>query len=82
MKEATGELNMTVIAVVAIVGIGALFATLILPRLRSNLANSSKCSDAACSQSECGTNKTCSCDWVNEEGTVERINCKNPYLND
>lgn len=40
MKEATGELNMTVITVVAIAAIAALFVAFILPRIRENIGSS------------------------------------------
>ena len=40
MKEATGELNVTVIAVVAIAAIATLFMVVIYPRIRNNLTNS------------------------------------------
>ena len=39
MKEATGELNVTVITVVAIAAIAALFMVFILPRIRNNLTS-------------------------------------------
>ena len=41
MKEATGELNMTVITVVAIAAVGAFFYAFIWPRVKFNI---SKCS--------------------------------------
>ncbi len=39
MKEATGELNMTVIVVVAIVLVGALFTAFVYPMIKSGIAN-------------------------------------------
>ena len=44
MKEATGELNMTVITVVAIVAVGALFTWFLFPMIRSNIAIRTACS--------------------------------------
>ena len=44
MKEATGELNMTVITVVAIAAVGALFTFFVWPNIQSNLALSTACS--------------------------------------
>ena len=44
MKEATGELNMTVITVVAIAAVGALFTFFVWPNIQSNLALNSACS--------------------------------------
>ena len=48
MKEATGELNMTVITVVAIAAVGAFFYAFIWPRVKSNISNSTECANAVC----------------------------------
>ncbi len=45
MKEATGELNMTVITVVAIAAVAALFTFFLLPRIRANITLSSACAN-------------------------------------
>lgn len=45
MKEATGELNMTVITVVAIAAIAALFTVFIYPSIKANIALTSACSN-------------------------------------
>lgn len=45
MKEATGELNMTVITVVAIAAIAALFTVFILPSIQANIMLSTACSN-------------------------------------
>ena len=39
MKEATGELNVTVITVVAIAAVAALFMMFLYPKIRNNIAN-------------------------------------------
>ncbi len=44
MKEATGELNMTVITVVAIAAVGLLFTVFVWPNIQSNLAIQTACS--------------------------------------
>ncbi len=44
MKEATGELNMTVITVVAIAAVGLLFTVFVWPNIQSNLALQTACS--------------------------------------
>ena len=44
MKEATGELNMTVITVVAIAAVGLLFTIFVWPNIQANLALSTACS--------------------------------------
>lgn len=45
MKEATGELSTTVIAIVAIAAILAIFTAFLLPTLRSQIALSQACSN-------------------------------------
>ena len=43
MKEATGELNMTVVTVVAIAAVAAFFYAFIWPGIKTNILNSTKC---------------------------------------
>jgi hypothetical protein len=45
MKEATGELNMTVITVVAIAAIAALFTIFIMPSIQANIMLQTACSN-------------------------------------
>jgi hypothetical protein len=45
MKEATGELNMTVVTVVAIAAIAALFTIFIMPSIQANIALQTACSN-------------------------------------
>ena len=46
MKEATGELNITVITVVAIAAVGALFYLFIWPSIQKNILLNNACSNA------------------------------------
>ncbi len=46
MKEATGELNMTVITVVAIAAIAAFFYAFIWPAIQNSLISSQACANA------------------------------------
>lgn len=46
MKDATGELSMTAVAVVAIAAISVVFSTLIWPTIRANILRSTHCSQA------------------------------------
>lgn len=48
MKEATGELNATVIVVITIAILSTFFFTVIWPMLNSNLKSNTRCSDAYC----------------------------------
>lgn len=45
MKEATGELSTTVIAIVAIAAIATLFTVFLLPTLRSNIVLGQACNN-------------------------------------
>ena len=51
MKEATGELNMTVITVILVAVLVAFFYSLIWPMIKNNISSSSGCKDAVCSGS-------------------------------
>ncbi len=48
MKEATGELNMTVITVVAIAAVGAFFYAFVWPNIQSTIERNTKCANATC----------------------------------
>ena len=78
MKDATGELSMTAVAVVAIAAIGIVFTTLVWPQIRQNILRSTYCSQA--SNCDCGTSDTdngyCTCtyckdDACNETSTIQ-----------
>lgn len=59
MKDATGELSMTAVAVVAIAAISVLFSTLIWPTIKQNIMRSTYCSGAF--QCKCNDGDTCEC---------------------
>ena len=63
MKDATGELSMTAVAVVAIAAIGVVFTTLVWPAIRSNILRSTYCS------------QTVRCDAANENGMAVCYYC-------
>lgn len=78
MKDATGELSMTAVAVVAIAAISVVFSTLIWPTIKSNITRSTYCSQAFnCNggdTSDAGGMQTCQyCknDDCSETGTVQ-----------
>lgn len=75
MKEATGELNMTVVTVVAIAAIAAFFYAFVWPAIKNSINSSTKCSDAICPKS-CADNTTCNCIYINENGDEENVKCK------
>ncbi len=69
MKEATGELNMTVITVVAIAAVGAFFYAIIWPRIKTNITNSTDCANAIC-PSKCKSGEKCTCQKADGSGEV------------
>lgn len=69
MKEATGELNMTVITVVAIAAVGLLFTLFVWPNIQANLMLSTACSNMNSNGdyvANAGANDTA----INGEGTI------------
>ena len=76
MKEATGELSTTMIAVVAIAAVLTIFTVVLLPYLRSSLRARLHCADATCPQ-DC-TEATCSCTYIDESGNAQDVTCNNP----
>ena len=74
MKDATGELSMTAIAVVAIAAIGVVFSQLVWPAIKKNITRSAHCSESfGCSTS--GGNVLLDCYFMNESGTTETVQC-------
>ena len=75
MKDATGELSMTAIAVVAIAAIGVVFTQLVWPAIKANITRSAHCSEAyACT----GTGDILSCKYLSEDGsTPVDVSCPN-----
>ncbi len=76
MKEATGELSTTMIAVVAIAAVLTIFTVVLLPYLRTSLNSRMHCADATCPV-DCAT-ATCVCEYINESGSAATVTCNNP----
>ena len=76
MKEASGELSMTAIAVVAIAAIGIVFTTLIWPTIRSNINRSTLCAQAFNCQCT-GNDSSAACDYLDEDNNLVQggVNC-------
>lgn len=78
MKDATGELSMTAVAVVAIAAISVLFSQVIWPMIKTNIVNQSKCTAAyGCS---CEGN-TCECTYLDENGDEKAVTCPKSAAN-
>ncbi len=75
MKDATGELSMTAVAVVAIAAISVDFSTLIWPTIKANISRSTYCSQAwGCTNC---SNGVCQCRYYKDEAGTEEgtVNC-------
>ena len=51
MKEATGELNMTVVIVIAVAILSVFFSGVLWPAIKNTYIANNKCSDAVCDKS-------------------------------
>ena len=82
MKEASSELSMTAIAVVAIAAIGVVFTTVVWPSIKTNIVNSAKCANAI-SCDPC-SNGTCTCKYLDDNGNVatDTITCPDKSSSD
>ena len=78
MKEATGELNGTLVVVITVGILSTFFFTVIWPRLRDNLHSNTKCSDAICEKCEAKVCKTVKCTYKDKKtGNTQTFEC--PY---
>lgn len=48
MKEATGEVNMTVVIVIAVATLSVFFFAVLWPSIKNTFVANNKCSDAVC----------------------------------
>lgn len=83
MKEATGELNMTVITVVAIAGVAALFTVFVWPMIQNTIKSRTICSygyganvtteegDEVVCDTLSDDGKSYTCTWTNASGSGE-----------
>jgi len=73
MKEATGELNMTVVTVVAIAAVAAFFYAFVWPAIKNNISRNTNCANATCP--ETCTNTVCQCTYIDNGGSTATVNC-------
>lgn len=67
MKQAIGDLNLTIVIVIAVAGLMALFSLAIWPMIKGGLNNSANCSEAICENCNSGI---CSCYMPGNEGNT------------
>lgn len=80
MREATGELNMTVVVVLAVAGLVAFFSMVIFPMFTKSTTRQQNCSNAVCEKPGEGTK--CTGSYVECHDPGEKDSSKNyccPY---
>lgn len=82
MKDATGELSMTAVAVVAIAAIGVVFTTLIWPNIRQNILRSTYCSQAFNCTAGDGNSNMDDCIYCTSDDCTSTANIKCPHQTD
>lgn len=76
MKEASGELNLTVVVVMAVAALMAFFYTLIWPTIKNNMTANTKCQAAVCKK--CEDPNGCSmvdCTYTDKKGNKTDMQC-------
>lgn len=73
MKDATGELSMTAVAVVAIAAISVVFTTLIWPSIKQNIVRSTNCSQAF--DCKCDGDALCECTYLDSNNVTQPVSC-------
>ncbi len=77
MKEATGDLNMTVVVVIVVAMLVASFSMVIWPMIKRGLKNEVNCSDAVCSKGEC-SNGVCECKYYLRDSNGNIVTSEQP----
>ena len=76
MKEATGELNMTIVVITLVGLLMAFFFYTVWPMIKFNFVSNTNCSKAICEPCADGTN-TCKTKTCHVEGESETFECVN-----
>ncbi len=75
MKEATGELNMTVVTVVAIAAVAAFFYAFVWPAIKKSIQKNTDCASAV--NCVCDDD-ACNCEYyAGDDDTLTAIICPN-----
>ena len=76
MKEATGELNLTVIVVIIVALLSLFFFSILWPSIQSNFSKNTKCDEAICLKENVSADgKEVKCTYRNKNGEEENITC-------
>lgn len=71
MKQATGELNMSIVVIITVAILAAFFYTTIWPTLRNNFDSKSKCSNAVCNSKKIDENGMAECKIYDKKGNQQ-----------
>ncbi len=71
MKEASGELSMTAVAVVAIAAIGVVFTTMVWPSIKANITRNTKCSQTISCETAAANAKTVKCSVCKDDNCTQ-----------
>lgn len=80
MKDATGELSMTAVAVVAIAAISVVFTTLIWPSIKQNIVRSTNCTQAY--DCDCSGDGLCECKYLDKNDEEKSVKCPKQDVQD
>ena len=76
MKEATGELNLTVIVVIIVALLSFFFFTILWPSIRNNFAKNTRCDEAICPKKGATPHDgEVLCTYRDSNGAVHDITC-------
>lgn len=75
MKEATGELNMSVVVISSVAILVAFFYTVLWPMLDDNQKSQMNCSKAVC-EKKADRNGMVKCKYKDKDGSSHDITCK------
>ena len=74
MKEATSELNMTVVVVISIAGLAAFFYMTLWPMIQNNVNRSTKCTLAICANQK-NDDGSVNCTYTDKSGKTTELKC-------
>ena len=78
MKEATGDLNMTVIVVTIVALFVAFFSMTLWPMIKGGIKSEANCNDAICKSADCN-NGECTCIYYTDKTKNESVEIVCPY---
>lgn len=75
MKEATSELNATVVVVMLVAILAVFFFSILWPGIRNTMNKNAKCSDAMCDPNSVDSNGFADCVYKDNKGEKYNLKC-------